>query len=392
MDTREYKIRTLFREAQNVPRQDGKWLVGIDIGYSSVKVQSQNALACFPSFALESMGATQISFGNDMPEDNLAILYRDENGIQWTVGALAQDSLSATDTTAGSLAAYGRQRYYSPMFLVLFRVGIAAGMRTNAYGDPTGKEPLIQTGLPPKYLNDAADFTDVMCGHHHFWVKFGTQGWQEFDITITPQMIMPIIAQPLGTLVSIATTRDMRPSPDAEKLLKGKVLIVDGGFGTLDFFPMLRGVVQNANCETDENLGMKRVLLETVNELQVKYGFECSVPAIQQYLETGKIPAKYGKAYRNTPFDDILEKHSREICYMAIDKMQQIYPLYDYQYLVITGGTCAAWSNFIREHELIKNSDTTKVVSGNDGDPSLPYIFANVRGYYIYALTSNVAA
>ncbi len=386
METREYKTRTMFKEVQNPALSPDKWCIGLDIGYSSVKGYGQNALVCFPAFAIENSGSTQINFGY-APSDNFAIQYKDEDGIVWNVGASAQDSISASDTSAGSLSAYGRHRYASPMFKVLLRTGLAACMRKNAYGDPMGKELVIQTGLPPKYMdNDKDDFMEIMLGHHKFAVNFGINDWEEFDFTLAPRNIRPIIAQPMGTMLSIATTKDIKPSVDAVQYFNSKVLIMDAGFGTLDFFPMIKGQITTAACETDENLGMKRVLKDTATEIQERYKFEVSVPAMQQYLETGVIPAKVGKAYKNTAFKDILEKHSRDICYKALEKLQSAYTIYDYQYLVVTGGTCAAWSNFIREHEVIKESDTIKVVSGNQGDPSLPYIFSNVRGYFIYAL------
>lgn len=391
MDTREYKTRTMFKEIQNPVFAPDKWCIGLDIGYSGVKSYGQNSYSCFPAFAVENSGSTRLDLGYS-PDDHLALQYKDEDGVIWNVGQTAQDSISASDTSVGSLSNYGRHRYYSPMFKVLFRTGLAQCLRKNQYGDPEGKRLLIQTGLPPKYLkSDQYDFTSIMLGRHHFWVKFGMNDWQEFDFELTEKNLMPIIAQPMGTMISIATARDFKQLPDAANYFNPntKVLIMDGGFGTLDFFPMIGGQITMAECETDENLGMKRVLNDTANEILDKYHFEVSVPAMQQYLETGNIPARVGRAYKNTPFNDILEKHSREVCYKAIEKLLTTYSINEYRYLVLTGGTCAAWGNFIRDYEVFKESDTIKVIPGNQGDPSLPYLFANVRGYYIYALVNS---
>ena len=62
-------------------------------------------------------------------------------------------------------------------------------------------------------------------------------------------------------------------------------------------------------------------------------------------------------------------------------------PPMEFDYMAITGGTGAAWSSYIRNSEYFKDCDTVKIISGNQGDPTLPYIFSNVRGYYIYALS-----
>ena len=385
METKEYKTKTMFKEIANPVLSPDKWCIGLDIGYSAVKGISQNSLVCFPAFAIENTGSTQISFGYTS-EDNQAIHYRDEDGVEWSVGASAQDTISASDTSAGSLSAYGRHRYFAPMFKVLFRTGLASLMRANQYGDPAGKKIVLQTGLPPKYLkNDERDFREVLIGHHHFFVKYGMQPWQEFDFELTEDNILPMISQPMGTILSISTSKDIKPVADAAKYFNSKILIMDAGFGTLDLFPMLKGEVTVSTCETDSNLGMKRVLQDTAEEIQEKYGFEVSVPAMQQYLETGMVPARFGRTFKNTAFNDILEKHSRDICYQAIDKLMNTYNITDYQYIIITGGTCAAWSNFIREHEFFKGNDVVKIVSGNQGDPTLPYIFSNVRGYFVYA-------
>ena len=64
--------------------------------------------------------------------------------------------------------------------------------------------------------------------------------------------------------------------------------------------------------------------------------------------------------------------------------MTQMFPLYEYDYLIITGGTGAAWSSRIRE--ILKDMETLKIVDGNCND-TLPYVFANVRGYYMYRMT-----
>ena len=54
--------------------------------------------------------------------------------------------------------------------------------------------------------------------------------------------------------------------------------------------------------------------------------------------------------------------------------------LQDEDYLVVTGGTGAAWFNIIKDY--YKNMTTLKVIDGSAND-NIPAIFSNVRGYYM---------
>ena len=133
---------------------------------------------------------------------------------------------------------------------------------------------------------------------------------------------------------------------------------------------------------------MKQVLKETRNRILDTYGTEISVPAMQQYLEKGEVRVRDKedeyRTYR-VKFDPILEQASQDVCDKALQQLMIDYPdLIDYDYLIITGGTCAAWSGYIRNSKYFRNADTIKLISGNAGDPDLPYLFSNVRGYYIY--------
>lgn len=387
MDTREFRTRTIFRETDN--RKASKaWVVGLDTGYSGIKTFSGNTISCFPSYAVENQSQMQVSFGENI--DNHTILYRGEDGIVWNVGADAQDAISPSDTSAGSLSIFGRSRYFSPMFKVLLRVGIASGIRQNHFGGP-GELPLyIQAGLPPKYIkSDEADLRTVMKGKHDFYVKFGAGQWEHFDFTLTDDNI-GIIDQPEGTLFSISTGKDMKLLPEARRYFSSKILINDPGFGTFDTFPMIKRNIDRDECQTFTDLGMKQVLKDTVAEIFEKYNFDVSVPAIQRYLESGTVLKKEGRSYVKVPFADILEKHSRDICDKAMEKVIEIYdPAVNFDYMVTTGGTGAAWSGYIRNNDIFAG-DTVKLVPGNAGDPDLPYIFSNVRGYYIFAFSKFV--
>lgn len=384
MQTSDFRTKTIFRQMMTPRPNNGNWIVGLDIGYSGVKTFSPNSVSCFPSYAAKSKAETRLSIGDE--DNSRNILYRDDEG-EWEVGAMAQNAISVSDTNAGSLSIYGRSRYYSPMFRVIMRVGIAAGIRSNQYGSLGDKRLKIQTGLPPKYLkSDTEELKNVMSGHHEFSVKFGNGKWEDFSFTLRDDDI-DVIDQPEGTLFSVSTDTNLRLLPDAKKYFASRVLIVDPGFGTADFFPMIRRAINRDNCQTYTDLSMKQILKDTADEIYDRYHFEVAVPAIQQFLEEGKIIKKEGRKISKVPFDDILKKHSKDICQKAIDRIMDDYnPPIEFDYLILTAGTGAAWEEDFRNSEYFRDCDTLKIISGNQGDPSLPYIFSNARGYYVYGL------
>lgn len=387
MDTKAYKTKTCFKEVNNVKTSDTVWNVGLDVGYSAVKVFSGNAIVCFPAYALEdNLSDREINIGTANSHNNV-IKYRGENGVIWTVGASAQDRIDPTDTSAGSSEIFNRNRYETQLYKILVRVGLASGLRKNEYGDPAGKRLRVVTGLPPKYMrSDTSSILNVLSGsEHHFDVKFGDNDWEHFDISLAKQDV-EVICQPEGTLYSIATNRTFNFTKDAFQYFQGNILIMDTGFGTLDMFPFIKGKVDASMCRTYPEFGMRQVIQDTVDEISDLYHTDISVPAFQQNLATGRVRGKIGNYYGDVDINPLLEKHSKDVCHKALERIIEGYdPAGSYDYFVITGGTGAAWNSYIREHEYFANNPVLQVVSGNQGDPELPYLFSNVRGYYIEA-------
>lgn len=378
INTSNFKTKTIMLERKNVMTDDA-WGIALDIGYSSVKGISPNAVYSFPSYA-RKITADALSFGTPANTD---IQYKDlETGEMWAVGAVAQDMILIDESNDSTSALYGRHRYFSPMFKVIARVGLALGMMVNDWGNPTGKNLVLQTGLPPAYLkSDTELIKEALSGEHLFEMKIGQRAWKEFKFTL-PEENIRVMAQPMGTLLSIATDNNGRLVPEAKKYFSSAMLIFDPGFGTLDVFNIRNRSINS--YETFDNLGMKRVLQETSNGIFDKYKVEVSIPAMQKFLQDGNVTT-FNRKERKTkkePFADILEESSKRICTEALKQIDTIFNnLIDHQYFVITGGTGAAWKEFIKDY--YKDMETLTIVEGNQND-TLPFIFSNVRGYYLY--------
>lgn len=374
----DFKTKTIMLERKNIMTPDA-WGIALDIGYSSVKGFSPNSIYCFPSYA-KKISSEVLSLGQAGPND---IQYRDKTTNElWYVGALAQD-MTTSDASNESIAAlYGRNRYFSPMFKVIARVGLALGMIANNFGNPAGKNLVLQTGLPPAYLKSDTDLIkEALSGTHEFEIKIGARGWKQFSFTL-PEENIRVMAQPMGTLLSISTDSNGKLIPEAKKYFSSHLLILDPGFGTLDYFDLKNKVIDS--YDTFDNLGMKRVLQETTAEIFRKYKAEISVPAMQKFLQEGMVVSFDRKERKTTkvPFDDILEEANKSVCLEALSQISTIFnDLVDHNYLVVTGGTGAAWKNIIKEY--YSGMETLSIINGNQND-TLPFIFSNVRGYYMY--------
>ena len=121
-----FKTKTIIKPKVN-PSVEGKFLVGIDVGYSGCKIFSQNKVALFPCYARQINGdLISASY-----EDN-DIWYQDAKTKQiWAVGETAIGMMSSRETNDNSVSMYSRSRYEDPMFMVILRTGLAIGMMKN---------------------------------------------------------------------------------------------------------------------------------------------------------------------------------------------------------------------------------------------------------------------
>ncbi len=372
--TQDFKIKTKFIERNN-GTVDGTWLCGIDIGYSSVKIFSPNNVAMFPSFA-EKDRSRQIG----TPGESFIKYKNLENGEEWIVGDVAQKNIRQSDTSYNDNALYGRERYDDPMFLVLIDTALGLSCKKNNLGDPSGKEIKIESGLPSAYLDsDKPLLSRALSGRHHFSLKIGAKKEEIFDITIKEENI-DIMEQPMGTLMSIAINNDHRFTRDANNFFNKNVIIFDGGHGTLDTFVIKGNRVLDR--QTFPEYAMKEVLNQTIAKIRKDLQIEVSPVAIQKALENGYVIRHDRFSSENVEFKDILEEENDKIFNDAIENIGRSYPLFEYDYFVITGGTGSAWSEKIKDK--LKGVSGLTIINANQNDADLPFDFANVRGYYMF--------
>ena len=372
-----------MKKRKNV-KEEGYWPIALDVGYSSVKGFSPNLVYCFPSFAKLAGDEESALDGANMYD----IRYRNEEGEVWNVGYLAQDTLEIDDTNDSATALYGRNRYYSQMFLVITRVGLAMGLSSNEYGEKQNWEKIIvQAGLPPKYKNrDSKFIKEVTSGRHVFDLKIGKGDWVHCDFTIGPDNVL-VMAQPMGALWSAACDNDGKFIKEALRYFNSKVLIIDPGFGTVDLFLVVNRTIQGS--ETYNDLGMKRIFQEVIKEIEKTYGEDISIVKMQVVLrENGKIRVMDAKLMQSR-YEDItpvLEEANKKICVEAMERSKQAYNYFrDIDFLIIGGGTGSAWMDYIKEH--LYGMETLTIVEAIQND-ELQNFFANVRGYYMFLLAS----
>lgn len=376
MNTKSFRTKTEFIERNNgnIPNV---WEIALDIGYSSVKLFSPNIVASFPSYARRIN--EDFEFAGTNPDN--AILYKNlATNEMWLVGEVAQNTITTGDTSDSEASLYGRERYTNEMFKVISEVGLGVAMQSNAYGEPGNSKIVIQTGLPERYMNDEEDLIESLAVSHNFSLKIGNNDWIDYHFTVNSSDVY-VISQPKGSLFSVCMKSDGTFHPDAGKYLKSSVLVFDPGFGTLDLFPIINGTVKSG--ETFSDLGMKRVLQETSKSIRSEYGVDIPVPSMQKYLETGLVKYMNKKTFESKEyaFSNLLEKANEKVCEEAINRMSSAMNLIDFDYMIITGGTGAAWLYKIQDK--FKKFSTLTILNSNQND-NLPFIYSNVRGYYLY--------
>lgn len=379
-DTKDFKTRTIMNPTPFPGRED-KWVIGLDIGYSAVKGISQNGVWCFPSLVKQIEEDRLILKAADKTD----IRYKDKSGT-WVVGNLAYDEATSGEVIISESEFYSITTYLTQQYRVKTAVGIALGLKTNSFGSPDGKEIVIQTGLPPKYLvyEHEDGLRDGIEGVYDFELSVGGSKWEHYHFEIKRDNIH-IMAQPLGALISASVSKNGKPSAEAKKYFSSDVIVIDPGFGTVDTYYVHLGNVIKSSCETFNDLGMKEVFERTCKEISDKFRKSVTITDLQTRLNDGTVKIVNKKEMTSQLFDfsDILNRHSLEVCSEVIEKMKRIYDYFSRtDYIIATGGTYEAWKEVFEE--TFKPMNSLSLIPANVNDTSLSNIFSNVRGYYFF--------
>ena len=78
-----------------------------------------------------------------------------------------------------------------------------------------------------------------------------------------------------------------------------------------------------------------------------------------------------------------LEQASGDVFKKAMEKARNVTNSFrEYKYLIVGGGTGEAW--YAKICDYLKGMKTLQILPSNRNDPTLPFLYSNVRGYYLY--------
>lgn len=351
------------------------WIISVDVGFSSVKGMSPNKRFCFPSYVKKMEDKLTAIDEED-------IYYKDEDGT-YLIGTKAQDLIRADDTNDTD-SSFDRNRYYTKEFIILARTAMAIGLMDN---EERKRHPqmkaYIQTGLPAAYVKeDAHKIREAFITPGSYEIRIGNGKWQKFQNELKSSEIS-VMSQPAGTLNSLMIDDNGEYQKNARDISSRNILIADIGFGTFDPYGIVnRKVVLQ---ESINNLGMKRVLETASGYIYKDYKMDIRIPQMRKYMKEGffKVVDVAKMSSKKVSLDSYIEKACQEVAGMSIRKLYEMAGYFaDYDILVVTGGTGAAWIQYFRE--LLSGMESLSIIPGNQGN-SLPVYYANARGYYMSA-------
>ena len=254
----------------------------------------------------------------------------------------------------------------------------------NKYGSCENKHIMIEAGLPPKYIKDAVELREVLCGKHDFEVKVGAGTWTKYSIELKENDIQ-VMPQPLGSLICASANANGKQLRAAGQYWKSNVLVFDPGYGTVDTYNINKGQV-TVEGETLTEYGMHEVFARTCRDIEKEFGRSIEVPELQNLLEFGEVKVMVSRRPLKTKkysFKDILEKNCVEVCKEVIEKLCSIYDYFaGYDYIIATGGTFEAWKDIFIN--AFKDVEDLSVIPANINNVAVSNVYSNVSGYYYY--------
>lgn len=378
MDSKNFRTRHEFNK-RNTPKGTRDFIIGLDAGYSGMKVYHENGYFCFPSFVKKLTNDTI-----NLPDEK-DIVYRDKaTGDQYMVGYTAQEMLGSTDTNDTDGEMFSRKRYGKKGFHILCNTAIALAHMNKA--DP--RNIFVQTGLPSSYVKgDREALKKALSTPSDFSLKIGNGRWQDFHLDIRKDHI-GVMPQPMGSMYSALIKNDGQFTDDATGFMKSNVLIIDIGFGTCDYYGFKNRQV--VCSESIDEIGMLQVMKRTSQMILEEFGEDIRVQALQSVLEKGYVTCidEDAMTAEDKPIAHILEKANRQVFEEAMERSKSITNAFrDYRYVIISGGTGDAWFDMIKDY--LKGMKSLTVMPGNAND-NAPMLYANARGYYLYRYGASV--
>lgn len=375
MNTEKFRTRQEFIKREHPKGKD--YIVALDAGYSSMKVFYEGGYFCFPSYARKLEDVLTISSKED-------ILYRDSTGELFVVGRTAQDMISSNDTNDTDGELFSRKRYNNKIFKILCNTAI--GMALLSKKDE--RKIIVQTGLPTSYVKgDSVAFKNALCKAASFELKIGNREWQHIDFSIEADNVF-IMAQPVGSYYSVLIKSNGKYVSNSKDYLFNNTLVMDIGFGTFDLYGTKS---RSVACEESiDDLGMREVLKHTSKKIFDELNEDIRVQALQKNLETGVVTCVNEEEMKteDRELSPLLEASNNEVFKDAITRTREITNTFrDYKYLIVGGGTGEAWFENIKQY--LSGMKSLTVVPSNINDP-LPFIYSNVRGYYLLRYKNNI--
>lgn len=378
INTKDFRTRHEFNRKIN-PKGRKHFIIGLDAGYSSMKVFYENGYFCFPSYVKLITGDTI-----EYPEKD-DIIYEDlDTGEKYMVGRTAQKMVNSMSTNDTDGELYSRKRYNNKKFKILCNVAIGIALEDRK----DNRDIFIQTGLPSSYLEaDTAPLKKSLSKHAKFRLKKGTGKWSDvIEFDIDPDKI-DVKAQPCGSMYSILIRPDGKFVQNANKILFSNVLVLDIGFGTFDFYGVKsREVV----CKDSiDDIGMRMVMTEVSKMIRQEYGEDIRLQALQNVLGKGYFTSVDEEEMSQTDHSvkELLKKANDIVFDRAMEQAKATTNAFrDYDYIIVTGGTGEAWFERIKAYF---SKMKFEIIAGNVND-TLPFIYSNVRGYYLLRYMSDL--
>lgn len=265
---------------------------------------------------------------------------------------IGNDAMGTVLTKRQILGDSDQQRYFEEEFKAML-----LGFIAKDHGTKSDKinVPLLVTGLPVTHFeNVKTKFKETFEGDHT--ISFGDR---EINIHIRKVILMP---QPVGTYIHLTGNSE-------EDVLNNEVLVIDGGFGTLDITELKGNMVGN---RAGEDLGVVvayakiHQLLKSKELISSKVGIS-DIPRIMN--EGTKVNGVVQDVSSLKEVEVILDEYCDQV-FQFIRSTRMKLEMYDE--VIFTGGMSA----LLKDRILNKDKSNYTVISN-------PQI-ANVMGYFAF--------